>query len=691
MLALILAMGIVPAALVSATNGGGGAVIGNWGFIPNSGEASVSKVDLETGTAIARYWTAPRLGDAGNTIPPYAWRTSRIAMGADGSAWVLNVGSDAYLNDYPNDPVNYGAGYDTYVPANGLVGSVVRVEGDVEAAGLTPGDNTSDNHTTPMAFGNDLAVQVFPVGNLGDMPRAIAIDANGDVWIGFYGGKYFQKYAYDGSSLTPVGDNITGDFSPYQALIDKDGILWFSSRNSNPSVGATPGIYYFDTQSPGPPTRIDLGENPYSILVDNSGEDVVVWATSYSSNLHKIEGNSLNMTVAITGASQLRGMSFDGTGIIWIANTSDHTVCWYDPGSDTSGESGIIASGAYPVGVGMDAAGYMWAVCRDDGSPEGFIAKFDPMNVGGGFTPTDVGYRPYAYGDFTEAAPPTYNICGVKYADWEGEEIPLPGWTITLEKDVEGSWEIVASVETDENGAYCFTDLEAGDYRVSETLKDGWDQVSPGGGYHHITLPDGEDPELSYDFHNTPTEYCFDETAWAADGAPAITRFVTPPGNWATYVDYTVGAASDEAGAMVYPLYAGQTYYAGDLLVWDDGDNLYVKYVASGEDDGYGAKEGYCGGNWTGLTEYHLQVVDEFDDFNAYRVYNKKKMEYGAPIPGSFDDIWEGEKVAETDPPIAVDISDLNDPIVIAAHAVMWWCGYDCDALDEIEAALNGD
>jgi hypothetical protein len=214
-------------------------------------------------------------------------------------------------------------------------------------------------------------------------------------------------------------------------------------------------------------------------------------------------------------------------------------------------------------------------------------------------------------------------------------------------------------------------------------------------------LASGTQPRF-YDFHNTPTLYCFDETAWAALGEPGVTRFVTPPGNWATWIGqwenstavsgYNVGDGT-EGDPVVFPLYAGQTYYAGDLLVGDDGDILYVKYVASGEAGDYEV-EGICQCTWTGLTEYHLQVVDEFADFEDYRVYNNKKG-YGAPIPGQFDVGWEGDKVAETDPAIEVGISGLwateNEDLFIAAHAVMWWCGYDCDVLQEIEDAQNGD
>ncbi|MBN1370190.1 MAG: hypothetical protein JW954_08155 [Dehalococcoidaceae bacterium] len=546
---------------------------------------------------------------------------------------------------------------------------------------------------------------------------------------------------------------------------------------------------------------------------------------------------------------------------------------------------------------------------------DGTLGTQYPMYLGG--SP----FNGYIYGDMTvgELAVPNeefYSICGYKLADWNDELIPMPGWEIFLEIWNGDSFEPYGSTYTDEFGKYCFTDLPAGEYKVSEIGKTGWDQVTPEDSYiidlpqtivygierytgdvygvdvltgaswlefamptppgansaspnglaynplngffyytdyqlgttpdklyfwdgssqylagqvaagtiacgdmyngKYYYIPSGTDdlyeiafdsdgfiasdekladisngvhrwtfdgdiavndgvvygwgkcgvsghgfeyftydldsgdfsfikpsyqqslqlafgsdgtlfghragtggyfyaidttdasvtlveplpePALQYtdcasgqsryNFVNTPHLFCFDETAWAADGEAGTTRFVESPGNWATYIDYNLGDGS-YGEPVEFPLYAGQTYYAGKLLVWDDGTYIYVQYIAS-DADGY-APEGYCGGTWTGLSEYHLQVVDEFVDFNDYRAYNKKKDEYGAPIPGSFDTIWEGDKVTITDE-IVVDISALideeNTDLYIAAHAVMWWCGYDCDVLAEIEAALGG-
>jgi hypothetical protein len=280
-----------------------------------------------------------------------------------------------------------------------------------------------------------------------------------------------------------------------------------------------------------------------------------------------------------------------------------------------------------------------------------------------------------------------YNICGFKYLADTQEG--LVDWTINLYKlnPDTGLYptEPTMTTDTDVNGKYCFEGLFAGTYKVTETVKEGWVQVCPdplvNEGAHIVTLPAGAtDPEacepLYYNFCNKPALECFDETVWAADGEPGVTRFIPAPGNWATYVEYTFGAGTS-LEPKVYNLYAGQTFLAGELLVYDSDGKLYEKYRIFGEDNEF--KDGYCG-DWTSLTEYHLQVVDTFEGFNPYRVFNTRTG-YGAPIPGSFDKKLVLEKenaVSETDW-IEVEIVTTDNSVFIAAHGVAWWCGYQCN------------
>ena len=172
------------------------------------------------------------------------------------------------------------------------------------------------------------------------------------------------------------------------------------------------------------------------------------------------------------------------------------------------------------------------------------------------------------------------------------------------------------------------------------------------------------------------TPECFSETAWAAEDQPGQTRFVPAPGDWATYIVYERGTGTAEEPKS-FPLYAGQTHLSGWLYVYDVDNTLYVRYVTLDDDSDPPYKPGYCG-SWSGLTEYHLEVVGTFAGFNPVRTYNKKKNQYGGPIPGAFRYKASYEEITPDTGWIEADIAGFSNDIYIAAHGVMWWCGYPC-------------
>jgi hypothetical protein len=66
----------------------------------------------------------------------------------------------------------------------------------------------------------------------------------------------------------------------------------------------------------------------------------------------------------------------------------------------------------------------------------------------------------------------------------------LAGWEVILEKQI-NPWVQWGSAITDANGKYCFCGLGDGEYRVSEVVQPGWNQVSPLPNQHLVTLPLG--------------------------------------------------------------------------------------------------------------------------------------------------------------------------------------------------------
>ncbi|MDW7733067.1 MAG: hypothetical protein SCH66_11665 [Methanolobus sp.] len=185
---------------------------------------------------------------------------------------------------------------------------------------------------------------------------------------------------------------------------------------------------------------------------------------------------------------------------------------------------------------------------------------------------------------------------------------------------------------------------------------------------------------------NCVEKECFEETAWAAQSSQlvGVNRFVDQ-GNWATYVIYKLGTYVDPEAHGRYPIYAGQTYRTGTLKVYDEttyqseGEcgpgyygTIYVRYVSSGSEPTY--KDGYVG-SWNGFTEYHLQVVDEVEGFEAVRTFSNK-FGWSNPIPGQFDYSEEYDMKKSYTDWIEVEVCGYDCDVFIAAHSVMQWCGY---------------
>lgn len=85
------------------------------------------------------------------------------------------------------------------------------------------------------------------------------------------------------------------------------------------------------------------------------------------------------------------------------------------------------------------------------------------------------------------------SICGMKYNDLDGNgkkdggENGLAGWTITLSM---GAVQMTATTGAD--GSYCFNNLQAGTYTISETQQSGWQQTYPiNANNHNVTITPG--------------------------------------------------------------------------------------------------------------------------------------------------------------------------------------------------------
>lgn len=359
-------------------------VVGNIAFIPNSEEATVSKVDLDAQTAITRYSTLTE--DEAGAASPSAWRVSRIDLDSEGNAWVPNSGT--------------GSG------GGNLQSSLVRIARE----GGEPGVTTSDDHDTILDFDDEVRTQSWEIGGEGDMPRTVTVDENDDIWVGFYGGEYVQKYTYDeDNGLQAVGGQIDVPFTPYDADY-QDGTLYLSCRDSSPFSG-TAGVVAIDA-STGDVEDLEYApegdsSNPYAVFVDANGYVWVSAMTNFGQSgqvryLSKYDGvdwihYDLNEKTE-QDLLQFRGI-VEYDGLIWVTADNGFAV-GFDPEDEDVDQVVSIADGdeTPPIGLAVDPEDRVWSILRSDGLDNGSLGQVIGDDAGARI---GVGERPYAYGDFT--------------------------------------------------------------------------------------------------------------------------------------------------------------------------------------------------------------------------------------------------------------------------------------------------
>lgn len=281
----------------------------------------------------------------------------------------------------------------------------------------------------------------------------------------------------------------------------------------------------------------------------------------------------------VHGKYEFFKFNVDGSGLVIMDNTLTTDV------------------GSVALQLAFDANGVLYG--HNYGSGRTYRITWDSLNnVTAEFlwVNTSVKYTDTASGS-TSSEEECYSICGFKRrADTDA---PVAGWTIYLEKQVDGQWTSAGSALTGEDGKYCFTDLPAGTYRVSEEAVDGWDQVFPDGdGKHVVTLPNATmiygiqrstgkifkaDPlapnaaTLVRQIDQTLVNKLFSSTSpngIGFDQATGDVYFATYPAPSRLYK--FEGDVQRDLGALTGSVASGEFYNGKFYYVADETDDLYV-------------------------------------------------------------------------------------------------------------------
>jgi streptogramin lyase len=214
-------------------------------------------------------------------------------------------------------------------------------------------DLNNNNRIDPNEIVDERVAWAVSIGQSDGLGRSLAIDLEGNIWLGLYNDyEYYKLSPVDGSILG--GPYYVGS-SPYGALVDRYGYLWGSTLSGtllklnthnttdyhNYYVPSTYGIA-LGYDSLGNTLVYPGGNSPYVIFNSSTG--------SYS-----YPPNQLFYSLGIATDSKgniCTGSSSDGS---MAKFAPDGTVLWYVPGQVYSEVRGVA----------VDSEDNVWAIHRD--------------------------------------------------------------------------------------------------------------------------------------------------------------------------------------------------------------------------------------------------------------------------------------------------------------------------------------
>jgi hypothetical protein len=284
-----------------------------------------------------------------------------------------------------------------------------------------------DNDVWVMCRGSANAAKVSAIDGsvvmivpLEGVPRGVAIDAQGYIWIGC-GDDVLNDLDPVWKLEEATGACVLGDRPdcqgpplmipdwPYGAAVDQHGYLWELS-NYHWSGGALTKIDTTTDTIVGTYFRTDGGCSQfYGLAIDQLGD---VWTGNLGcDDVLKFEGATGNFIGGyFSGGSNTRGVAVDLDGNVWVANSGTNTA------TKLNGRTGEILRtlnvGLHPIGIGVDAYGHVWVVNKDSSD----VYKINGITFESEAIP--VGMGPYTYSDMMGTALRTITLRADGAAYW---------------------------------------------------------------------------------------------------------------------------------------------------------------------------------------------------------------------------------------------------------------------------------
>lgn len=360
-------------------------------WIANAGEDTVSKWDTDLNKEVARYhtWVGPR-GNHGYLSGP---APSRTAVDLDGNVYVANrhfdgrpasvmkILNDGYIDRNGNGVMDtsFDASNDGVIQPNE---EIIHV--DDNGNGVLSNDEIEDERVA----------WITQVGSNGCLGRCLAIDANGDIWVGLHSCP--QLWKLDGDTGAIVGGPYGVSCGLYGAFVDRDGILW----------GATLAhcLVKFDTNTnaqlavynPGVPTYTVVGQRRDPGDGNGPRTFVILGNSALSPGYRQFDSFTNTFSTPAATTTNAYGYGVDGDGNIFTGSVNSARAIKYNP---TGGVVWDVNTGTWCVSnrtTIADSNGHAWRISVDQSR----MQKLDGATGSslGGFT---TGLYPYTYSDAT--------------------------------------------------------------------------------------------------------------------------------------------------------------------------------------------------------------------------------------------------------------------------------------------------
>ena len=296
-----------------------------WVWVTNNPFGTISKIDARTHKEVARYYGPP-----GMTNQYGLGLVSRTTVDRFGNVWVECRGNDSVIQIL--DERNWSLAFD--YNGNGRLDTSRDLNGD---GCIQP------NEMLP--FGQDELVARYYKFPRGWFPRALAIDLNGYLWVGFSNARRVVQVdpnlppaifgPHVGGGTPPFLEDLQFPVSPYGFVATRGGYLYSATPGSTMVVEWCPG-------NPEVPNDARItqvvsardGDRAISTYGIAAGSDCTIWVSDISNGRlmrWRPRQGQAGVSISTQGIGQSRGVNIDFDGNVWTSATGSATIAVWDP------------------------------------------------------------------------------------------------------------------------------------------------------------------------------------------------------------------------------------------------------------------------------------------------------------------------------------------------------------------------